>query len=317
MKMKNPVVGIGSCLMGQPVRYSGDSKRKNNHIERLKGHIKLNSFCPEMAIGMGVPRQTVRLVGEIGKTRLMDSKTQTEDFTAPMKAYAAVVIDNNPNLSGYILVKGSPSCGYERVKRYNDLGNMSASDEMGMFAAELHRKDPLLPMEEDGRLNDDVLRENFISRVYAYDRWKKFKAGGVSHKGLLDFWARYKYQVMAHRISSYKTIGQLLANANGQTIEIVAEEFISLLMQSLKALATRKSHANVLEHIRGYLKKKLDANDKAELGALITQYRDGIVPLVVPLTLLRHHFKRHQNPYIEKQVFLLPYPEELSLRNRI
>lgn len=317
MSSNKPIVGIGACLVGQPVRYNGESKRKNAHIESLKGHLTLSSFCPEVAIGMGVPREPIRLVGELGNLRLLDSDTQTEDFTDPMKSYAATVHKNNPDMTGYILVKGSPSCGYERVKRYNEKGNPIKSDAMGLFAAELHKQDPLLPMEEDGRLNDHRLRENFVNRVFAYHEWKQLVSGEVTHSVLLQFWVRYKYQVMAHHIASYKSIGQLLANHEGLTVEEMADQFISLLMNALNKMATRRSHSNVLEHIRGYLKKQLSADDKKELGEIIDQYRDGIVPLIVPLTILRHHFKNHQNSYVDQQRFLSPYPEQLSLRNHL
>lgn len=312
-----PVIGIGACLVGQPVRFNGESKRKNNHIESLKDHMDLSSFCPEMAIGMGVPREPIRLVGDIAHIRLLDSDSQTKDYTDPIRSYAATVHENNPDLAGYILVKGSPSCGYERVKRYNELGNPLKSDAMGVFAAELHRLDPLLPLEEDGRLNDNRLRENFVTRVYAYHDWKKLVALGTTHQGLIKFWARYKYLVMAHSISDYKLIGQLLANHQKQSLEVIAQRFIQLLMSALKTMATRKTHTNVLEHIRGYLKKHLSTDDKHELGGLIEQYRSGIVPLVVPLTMLRHHFKNHHNDYIDQQVFFYPYPEQLSLRNHV
>ncbi|MEH6550723.1 MAG: DUF523 and DUF1722 domain-containing protein [Pseudomonadales bacterium] len=317
MTSNKPVVGIGACLTGQKVRYNGDSKRKNQNIEALKGHIQLNAFCPEMGIGMGVPRATVRLVGEIGDLKIVDSNTQTIDYSAPMEAYAATVVENNPDMAGYILVKGSPSCGYERVKRYNDKGNVVTNDAMGLFAAELHRLDPLLPLEEDGRMHDHKLRENFVCRVYAYHEWKQLVAGGISHRRLITFWARYKYLVMAHHIASYKSIGQLLANAKAKPVDVIANEFIQLLMQALNNMATRKTRSNVLEHVRGYLKKQLSADDKQELSGLITQYRSGFIPLVVPLTLLRHHFKHHQNNYIDQQAFFLPYPDQLSLTNHV
>jgi uncharacterized protein YbgA (DUF1722 family)/uncharacterized protein YbbK (DUF523 family) len=312
-----PVVGIGACLVGLPVRYNGDSKRKNPHIESLKDHLQLNSFCPEIAIGMGVPRETVRLVGDIANTRLMDSDTQSKDYTEPMQAYALSVYSNNPNMAGYILVKGSPSCGFERVKRYNDKGNPLASDAMGVFAAALNSCDPLLPMEEDGRLNDHQLRENFVTRVYAYHQWKQLLASGLSHHALIDFWARHKYLVMAHSISHYQSLGRLLANARRASLQSIAADFITELMAALKSPATRKSHSNVLEHIRGYLKKQLNSTDKRELDGLIAQYRAGVIPLIVPMTLLKHHFKRHQHAYIDQQVFLAPYPETLGLRNHV
>ena len=317
MISNKPAVGIGACLVGQPVRFNGESKRKNTHIESIKSHMNLMSCCPEIAIGLGVPREPIRLVGDIGNVRLLDSDSQTKDYTDPIKSYAASVYENNPNMAAYILVKGSPSCGYERVKRYNELGNPLKSDAMGVFAAELHRLDPLMPLEEDGRLNDNRLRENFISRVYAYHDWKHLLAIGITHQALLKFWARYKYLVMAHSNASYKSIGRLLANHEKTSVDTMAQEFIHLLMDALKTMATRKTHTNVLEHIRGYLKKQLNSDDKQELGSIIEQYRTGIVPLVVPLTMLRHHFKNHQNDYIDQQVFFYPYPEQLSLRNHL
>lgn len=316
-RASQPQVGIGACLVGQPVRYNGESKRKNAYIDALGEHLALNAFCPEVAIGLGVPRETVRLVGDIGAVKLVDSATQTIEYTVDMQNYAATVFTNNAEMAGYILVKGSPSCGFERVKRYNERGNPLGSDAMGVFADALRRLDPLLPMEEDGRLNDHRLRENFINRVYTYHEWKKLRAEGISLHRLTAFWSSHKYLVMAHHVPSYQAIGRLLANADGEYIDELAETFIRLLMESLQKMATRKSHSNVLEHLRGYLKKHLNGDDKAELGRLIEQYRVGMVPLIVPLTMLRHHFRLHRNPYIERQSFLAPYPEQLGLRNNI
>jgi len=312
-----PLIGIGACLIGQPVRYNGESKRRNPHIESLREHADLRPFCPEMGIGLGVPRQTVRLVGEPGRERLVDSDTGSHDHTEAMKAYARTVLQQEPRLAGYILVKGSPSCGYERVKRYNDKGHIAANDASGLFAAELMHLHPLLPVEEDGRLHDHSLRENFITRVYAWHDWQQFSAGAVDHHGLTRFWARYKYLVMAHHVEGYRRIGRLLANGKARPTAAIAEEFITLLMAALAKPATRKTHTNVLQHMRGYLKRELGEADKQELDEVIEHYRSGIVPLVVPLTLLRHHFRRHRSDYIQQQVFLRPYPEQLSLRNHV
>lgn len=317
MSTEKPLVGIGACLMGEAVRYSGDSKRKNQHLENMKEHFSFKSLCPEVAIGMGVPRETIRLVGEIDDVRLMDSRSQTLDYTAPMKDYARRIAKQYSDFSGYVLVKGSPSCGGERVKRYNDKGNVQATDGTGLFAAELQAYDPLLPMEEDGRLNDNQLRENFVARVYAYHDWQTVAAAPMTHKTLIDFWSRYKYMVMAHSIGHYKSIGRLLANHEGREFEDIREQFIQLLMDALSCLASRKSNTNVLEHVRGYLKKQMNTDEKRELSGIIGQYREGFIPLIVPVTLLRHYFNRYQNAYINQQVFFSPYPEQLSLRNGI
>jgi uncharacterized protein YbgA (DUF1722 family)/uncharacterized protein YbbK (DUF523 family) len=312
-----PCVGIGSCLIGRPVRYNGESKRKNQYIEALKDCVVLQPFCPEMAIGMGVPRATVRLVGDIASPKLMDSATQTIDYTSPMRQYAADVLSSNPNIAGYVLVKGSPSCGFDRVKRYNDKGNVVLNDSMGVFSSALKEIDPLLPLEEDGRLHDHRLRENFTARVFAYDAWKNFCQEPVTPHRLTHFWSRYKYLIMSHHVPTYKQIGFVLAGARIEDIEDTSAQFIRMFMAGLEHLATRKTHSNVLQHIRGYLKRDLERNDKQEMDGLISQYRDGHVPLVVPMTLLRHHFAKHKNEYIDRQVYMLPYPERLSLRNHI
>ena len=317
MENNSPTIGIGACLVGKPVRYNGESKRKNQHIEALGEHVTLRSFCPEVGIGMSVPREPVRLVGDLGAERLMDSATQSHDYTEPMQAYAANVLKTAPELCGYILVKASPSCGLERVKRYNSKGNAVLNDSIGIFAAELRKIDPLLPMEEDGRLHDAGLRENFVTRVYAYHAWKAFRQDPITHHGLTEFWSRYKYLLMSHHVPTYKQIGRLLSNAKSTPINETANHFIELLMSGLTRMATRNTHTNVLQHIRGYLKQQLESGEKQEMDALITQYRSGHVPLVVPVTLLRHHFRRHASDYIGKQVFMQPYPEQLSLRNLI
>jgi uncharacterized protein YbgA (DUF1722 family)/uncharacterized protein YbbK (DUF523 family) len=317
MQNDRPEIGIGACLVGQPVRYNGDSKRGNPHIESLQGELSVRAFCPEMAIGLGVPRETVRLVGEPGRLRLTDSATQRADHSAPMVDYAAQVLEKNPDLAGYILVKGSPSCGYQRVKRYNEDGNAVASDASGVFAATLMQLDPLLPLEEDGRLYDDRLRENFVSRVYAYHDWKKLRKAGLSRHRLTGFWARYKYQAMACDVAGYREIGRTLAESKDMSLEQLADRFIALLMRSLAKLPTRNSHSNVLQHLRGYLKRDLDSGDKRELDTLIGQYKSGVIPLVVPVTLLRHHFRKFENAYIDRQVYMQPYPEQLMLRNRL
>ena len=317
MDSSKPGIGIGACLLGHQVRYNGEAKRRNRHLESLREHVEFRSFCPEMAIGMSVPREPVRLVGELGAERLTDSASQSIDYSAPMQAYAREVLARNPDMAGYVLVKGSPSCGFERVKRYNERGNVILNDAVGLFAAELVKLDPLLPLEEDGRLNDSALRENFVSRVYVYHEWKKLRAEPLSYHRLTDFWARHKYLLMSRDISACKKIGRLLANSGSSTAEEAATHFITLLMEGLRRVATRRTHSNVLQHIRGYLKRDLIREDRQELDSLIAQYSSGHLPLVVPITLLKHHFKHHSSGYIERQAYMQPYPEQLSLRNNI
>ncbi len=312
-----PLMGIGACLAGKPVRYNGQTKSPNTHVRDLAEAFEMRSFCPEMGIGMGVPRAPIHLVGVPGDVRALDVETHSNDYTAQLADYARTVLSLAPDLSGYILVKGSPSCGYDRVKRYASNGYGIASDEQGVFAAALGREDPLLPLEDDGRLNDPGLRESFVTRAYAYHDWKQLCASGLSAHKLISFYSRYKYLVMAHHVPGYKALGRMLADAGKRPLDGLAAEFVSELMASLARRATLRSHTNVLFHLSGYLKRTVPAAERQRLKDLIEQYRQGHIPLVVPLTMLKHHFANNPNAYIDGQVFMAPYPDELKLRNLV
>jgi uncharacterized protein YbgA (DUF1722 family)/uncharacterized protein YbbK (DUF523 family) len=312
-----PVMGIGSCLAGNAVRYNGQTKSPNQYVRALGENFELRAFCPEMGAGMGVPREPIHLVGSENGVRALDVGTHSNDFTDKLAGYSNTVMSLAPELCGYILVKGSPSCGYDRVKRYAMNGHSVASDQQGIFAAALAAADPLLPLEDDGRLNDPGLRESFVTRAYTYHDWKQLLASGLSARKLLDFYSRYKYLVMAHHVPSYQRIGPMLANAGKVDLEALAEEFIQTLMDALSQRATRRSHSNVLYHLSGYLKRDVSGDERQRLKALIDQYRNGHIPLVVPLTMIKHHFANSPNAYIDGQVFMTPYPDELQLRNLV
>lgn len=312
-----PTLGIGACLAGKAVRYNGQTKNPNDHVRSLADAFELRAFCPEMGIGMGVPRAPIHLVGSPGAVRAMDVETHSRDYTQPLAGYADTVLEMAPELCGYILVKGSPSCGYDRVKRFAENGHRVASDLQGVFAAALGRADPLLPLEDDGRLNDPGLRESFVTRAYAYNDWKALCAGGLSAHKLIAFYSRYKYLVMAHHVPGYQTLGRMLANAGQRPLNALAAEFVSEFMAALTQRATLRSHTNVLFHLAGYLKRNVSADERQRLKDLIEQYRLGQIPLVVPLTMLKHHFANSPNAYIDSQVFMAPYPDELKLRNLI
>jgi uncharacterized protein YbgA (DUF1722 family)/uncharacterized protein YbbK (DUF523 family) len=312
-----PLVGIGSCLAGNAVRYNGQTKAPNQHVRDVMTLFESRAFCPEMGIGLGVPRPPIHLVGTEDAVRIVDADTQQQDYTEQIQGYARQVLDLAPDLCGYVLVKGSPSCGYGRVKRYNEKGNFVASDQDGVFAAALAAADPLLPLEDDGRLNDPGLRESFMTRVCTYHDWKQLVAGGVSANALIDFYSRYKYLAMAHHVPSYKQLGRMLANAGREPLDELADSFISTLMAALAIRATRRSHSNVLHHIAGYLKRRIPAEQRQRLAGLIDDYRVGQVPLIVPITMIRHHFADNPDAYIDNQAFLQPYPEELRLRNLV
>ena len=205
----------------------------------------------------------------------------------------------------------------ERVKVYQYSGHTAEHGGVGLFAAALMLAQPNLPVEEDGRLNDPILRENFITRVFAYAQWQQLLSSGLTRKKLYDFHARYKYQLMANSPADCSALGRLLASNHQLRLGILATQYFSKFMSALKKIANRGSHTNVLQHISGYIKRSLAADERQELQTLISQYRSGIVPLIVPLTLLKHHFKRHPDRYIAGQVYLQPHPENLSLRNAI
>ncbi len=205
----------------------------------------------------------------------------------------------------------------ERVRLYPDAEGAPSAAGVGQYAAALMKARPLLPVEEEGRLHDPVLRENFIERVYTYHRWQRLIEDGLTAGRLVEFHTAHKFAILAHGPEIYRQLGRLVASAGQRPLDDLAHEYIALLMQGLKKRASRRGHANVLQHVQGYLKTKLDADDKAELGEVIDRYRRGQLPLVVPVTLLRHHFRKHPSPYIDKQIYLNPHPPELMLRNLI
>lgn len=275
------------------------------------------SFCPEVAIGLGVPRPPIRLVASDRQTRAMDSDHQQQDYTQPLQDYADLVLAQQPMLAGYVLVKGSPSCGYARVKVYDQQGNSQASKGVGVFARQLMQQQPLLPVEEDGRLQDHGLRENFIRRVYTYHDWLCLNQQALTHHRLIGFYSRYKYLLMAHHVPSYQQIGKLLAAPDKENPQAQAHQLISLMMAALSRTITRKGYSNALSHIQGYLKRYISSTERVSLDQVIHQYRQGLVPLVVPVTLLNHYFKRYPDSYIGEQVFLSQYPDALGMGNTI
>jgi len=312
-----PRVGVSACLLGQPVRYDGGHKRDSFIADTLAEYLELIPVCPEAAIGLGVPRPTIRLLGEVRRPRLVGALDPSLDVTEKMETFAERQIDALGDLCGYILKKDSPSCGMERVKLFSPEGGGAVRKGTGVFAAILMRRRPLLPVEEEGRLNDPVLRENFINRVYVMLRWQNLRRQGLNAARLIEFHTAHKYLVMAHSQAAYRRMGTLLSDLSGGRADSAAHDYVEELMNALARRVTRPRHVNVLQHILGYLKRRIDRDDKAELSASIEAYRRGEIPLVVPVTLLRHYFRRHHDPYMEKQVYLNPHPEGLGLRNAI
>src|SRR5690606_9364868 len=294
-------IGISACLLGKPVRYNGGHKASQLCLEVLARHFEFVPLCPEQAIGLGVPREPIRLVGDPQSPRAVGTVTPELDVTDALSAYGRNAAKQLHDISGYILMQKSPSCGMERVKVYQDNGHPVDGGGRGLFAAALMRARPDLPVEEDGRLNDPVLRENFITRVFAYSEWQRLQRNGLTRHALIAFHARYKYQLMASCREQYRALGREVARSATVPLEIFAPRYFSQLMAALKQPASRGSHTNVLQHLSGYLKRVLSQEEKQELQHLIQQYRKGIVPLVVPMTMIKHHFRRHPDIYIERQ----------------
>ncbi|SFA93999.1 YbgA family protein [Azotobacter beijerinckii] len=310
-------IGISACLLGEPVRFNGGHKESRLCSEVLARHFEFVPVCPEVAIGLGTPREPIRLVGETANPRALGTVNRERDVSEALAAYGRGTAARLDDICGYILMQKSPSCGMERVKVYQPDGRPAEGGGRGLFAAALMQARPDLPVEEDGRLNDPVLRENFLTRVFAYAEWQRLRQTGLTRQALVGYHSRYKYQLMATHPLQYQALGRLIAGLGRQPLEEIAPRYFSQLMEALKKTATRGTHSNVLQHLCGYLKRVLSAAEKQELQQLIDQYRQGTVPLVVPLTLIKHHFRRHPDAYIAQQAYLQPHPEALGLRNAL
>lgn len=310
------LVGISSCLLGQEVRFDGGHKRDSYVNGTLSEYFDFVPFCPEAGVGLGIPRQPIRLVRQGEEIRAVGTRTPELDPTDDLAAFASRTVSQLTDISGYILKNASPSCGMERVKVYNDKG-MPERIGVGIYAGVLMERLPLLPVEEEGRLGDAVLRENFIERVFVYHRWQQLRGNGLTAHKLVEFHADHKYLIMAHSQETYRQLGRMVAEAGKAELEPLADTYAAELMAALKRPVKPRQHVNVLQHLLGYLKDHIDKLDREEMVETIEQYRQGLVPLIVPITLIRHHFRRYPDPYVMRQYYLSPHPKELMLRNRI
>ena len=310
-------IGISSCLLGQNVRWDGGHKRDAYLVGTLGPFVEWVAVCPEVEMGLGVPRDTLRLERRDGGLRLIMTATGT-DHTDAMRAWASRRLRaiEKADLSGYVLKKGSPSCGMERVRVYSASGT-PAKTGRGTFAEALIESFPLLPVEEEGRLADLRLRESFVERVFAYRRLRDFFAARWTVGGLVAFHTAHKLQLMAHAPVGYARLGRLVARAKGAARAEVEAEYALDFMRTLAVSATARRHTNVLQHMLGYVTRELPPAERQELVAIIEDYRQGLVPLIVPITLLRHHVSRLGVAYLQGQTYLEPHPKELMLRNHV
>lgn len=307
-------VGVSACVLGHNVRFDGGHKLDHFVRDTLGTFVEFVNVCPEMEVGMGVPRESVRLVRIGGGIRMVSQSGV--DHTTAMKKYARERCERlaGDELCGFIVQKNSPSCGMERVKVYRP-GTMPERNGRGLFTAALMERMPHLPVEENGRLNDPALRENFVERIFAYRRLRQLFSGRWRVGDLVAFHSREKLLVLSHDRPAYERLGRLVASAKGRSREEVADEYQETLLGALARLAARGKQTNVLSHISGYLKRLLDDEDRREVQDVIESYRQGLVPLIVPITLLRHHVRRHGLEYLAQQTYMDPHPRELMLRN--
>ena len=316
-------IGISSCLLGEEVRFDGGHKRDRFLTDTLGRFVEWVPVCPEVEAGFGTPREPVRLREamslEDGERRLRMVTVKTGvDLTGRMERYARRRVEQlrREDLCGYVLKKDSPSCGPQRVKVYNARGVPSRSGQ-GLFASALRARFPFLPVEDEGRLTDARIRDAFIERVFAYRRLRSLFASRWTVGGLVRFHTAHKLTLMAHSPAAYQQLGRLVARAKSVTRHELEARYTEGFMRALEVIVTPKRHTNVLQHMAGYFKAALDSVSRTELAATIEDYRLGLVPLIVPITLIRHHVRQHAVAYLAGQTYLEPHPKELMLRNHV
>jgi uncharacterized protein YbgA (DUF1722 family)/uncharacterized protein YbbK (DUF523 family) len=316
--MEQPIkIGVSSSLLGKEVRYNGGHSLDRYITGTLSDYFTFVDVCPEVEAGLGIPRETLRLVGDPDAPRLMTTKTK-KDFTETMQKWAKQRIKNfeKEDLCGFIFKKGSPSSGMERVRVYTERG-MPSNRGSGMFARAFMDHFPLIPTEEDGRLNDSALRENFIERIFALRRWRLMVAERKSRGNIVAFHTAHKLQIMSHSVKHYSEMGRLVARGKELDIQSMYDQYEALFMQALSLKATVKKNVNVLQHMAGYFKKQLSKNEKQELQEIIDQYHKYFTPLIVPITVFNHYVRKYGQEYLQDQYYLNPHPIELKLRNRV
>jgi uncharacterized protein YbgA (DUF1722 family)/uncharacterized protein YbbK (DUF523 family) len=308
-------LGVSACLLGQNVRYNGGHSRDPFITDTLSQYVEFFSVCPEVECGLPIPRESMRLLGDPESPRLMTGNTK-QDHTDRMLGWCAKKVSELEELDlyGFIFKKGSPSSGMERVKVYTDQG-MPSHRGIGMFARAFMEHFPLLPVEEDGRLHDPKLRENFIEAIFVLKRWRESLFPKPTRRGLVEFHTKQKLLLMAHSPNHMRLMGKLVADIKNHAMDDFRVQYQELLMEALRLKTTRRKHTDVLMHCMGFLKQLLSSDEKKELLEIIEQYRQSHLPLIVPVTLFNHYVRKYDPPYLREQYYLKPHPIELQLRN--
>ena len=310
-------LGISSCLLGNAVRWNAGHKLDKYLANTLGQFVDFVPVCPEVEAGFGVPRESMRLVGEPENPRLITFKTKT-DHTDQMQRWAKKRVKEleEEDLCGFIFKSDSPSSGMIRVKVYSEKG-MPVKKGVGMFARAYMDHFPGIPVEDDGRLNNPAIRENFIERVFTFKRWRESFAERRSMGNLVKFHTCNKLLLLSHSQNHYRQMGKLVAGGKKLPIKALYSQYEQLLMDALELKTTIKKNNNVLQHLMGYFKKQLSADEKQELLEIFDQYRRWLVPLIVPITLINHFVRKYDQPYLKMQTYLNPHPVELKLRTHV
>ena len=308
-----PQIGVSACLASQAVRFDGgfiSNKFINNECSSF---FDIHTVCPEVEMGLGIPRQVIQLRDFDGEIRLVYSKNPEKQITHSMREFSDRKVKCLPPLDGYIFKKDSPTCGTHKVPVKNNKSGMRKRNGIGIFAQAFKDRYPQVPTEDEGRLNDKGIRENFLERVYAHYRWRQIAETENPLQSFREYHKNYKLILMAKDNSAYRQLGRLAASVNKNNFDEVSEQYFSLFMQAMSKVPSHGHHINVMMHILGYLKDQLNKKDKAELLEWFETYREERVTRVTPLMLLQHHFNRHQNDYIAEQYYFSPFPGKLML----
>lgn len=309
-------IGVSSCLLGNKVRFDRGHKHDRYITGTLSKYFDFFPICPEVECGLPIPRESMKLIGKLDNPTLVGNKTGT-DYTDQMKIWAQQKVNQleAENLCAFIFKAKSPSSGMTRVKVY-DKNNVPHAAGVGIFASIFTNHFPLIPVEEEGRLHDPVLRENFIENVFVYKRWRDLLKNFTTHN-LINFHTTHKYLLLAHNQKNYRTLGRLISQAGTKEKNQLISEYQLLLMDTMRLKTTTKKHVNVMMHMMGYFKKVLSKDEKEELLEMINNFAKQLVPLIVPITLLNHYVRKYDQEYLKEQVYLNPHPLELKLRNHV
>ncbi len=310
-------LGVSACLVGERVRYDGGHKQNAFLLDELASHVRLVPVCPEVGIGLGVPREPIRLERRDGDRSGWSAQSGTRSHAGherpgrPRRSHEL----RGRDLSGFVLKKGSPSCGLERVREWS--GDSAPPSGRGLFAQALVDAWPQLPLEEEGRLNDPGLREHFVDRVFGHARVRDFFATDWPAAGLVRFHSSEKAAVLAHDPQAATGLGRLVARQGELGREELEQRYRDLHARAFAQRATPGRQANALMHLAGHVKDDLGASDRAELCEVIEDYRGGLVPVAVPLALLGRHLREAGDDWARAQAYLRPYPKQLGLRGVI